>query len=108
CMAWRSMSDLADEFTNAAFLKKFGNVWNLKTLLGACIMPPSYVVAPGISEAVQLTSSGTERIEKLKKRFPSSSDASLRLALFGSLYHHDLYIDVKRTDVLRIRQIIDA
>jgi hypothetical protein len=105
-MAWKNVIELDIENTDIVFRKKFADLFSLRTFLLDCIVDPGYSLPIELSEFIFLSSSGEKYLSMLKEVADKYSTSQIKIALFLIFYHHELTIDLDKTNFTKIFNVI--
>jgi hypothetical protein len=98
--------ELAEQFEDPAWRRKFVDLTDLVQILADCIIPNDYSIPDGMSSALVLTDAGTRMKDRLirKERVPIK-EAHLMCAL--TVGHDELYLNVEETDLDKLSTLIE-
>lgn len=106
-MAWKSIAETRP-LINTLDRDRITRLFGLRTILENVVLPADYVVDEAWEHVVVLSESATAFLETHPRLTEDYSAAVLSLAFFVDLYHHDLWIDVHRTDHDAVKGLVDG
>jgi len=102
----RTAKQLAAEFTDKEWRRRFSELCGLLEMLADCIIASDYGVPDELNAAIVLTPSGQQLQDRLiRKENVPPKEARLMIAL--TLGHEDLFVDVDRVDLDKLRRSIE-
>lgn len=107
-MTWKNHHKLSQICNDHGFQNDFSNLMALKIFYERSIIQNDYKIPDDFENAVVLTSVGNELLTKIQTTFEDISNAEIKYALFLKFFHNDILIDVKNTDQLIIRNILNS
>jgi len=106
-MVWKNSYQLSRIYTDVKFEKDFSNLFALKIFFEKSIFEADYKPNDEFASAIALTPIGNEMAAEIQTTFKDISIAEINQALFLKFYHQSLLIDVKNTNQLVIRNILN-
>lgn len=102
----RTAKQLAAQYQQPEWRRKFVDLSDLLQVLGDCIIPNDYSVPDDVNSVLVLTQAGTQMKDRLiRKEHVPGKEAHLMCAL--TLGHDELYLDVDTTKIDRLRELIE-
>ena len=99
--------ELKQKYTDETFLNNYKNLFSLRTLFYNSIIKDSYTVPISIGDAIQLSEYGELLLNKLKEgQHKNEEEHLLKFALLMEFYHEELIIDVSKTNVTAIEELL--
>lgn len=99
---------LAKYKSKPEFLDKFSSLFSLKFIFGRCVIDSKYELNNNLNDYIILTKSGQEIFDSIiKKGVSNKKPQNIKLAIFLEFYHHDLFIDIDKTDLDSIENILN-
>ena len=100
--------DLKKNYKDLEFLDSFKNLYSLRILFYNSIISEGYTVPNSIGQAIVLSTYGTALLEKLKAgKHKETEEHLLKFALFIEFYHEDLIIDIQKTNINEIENLLN-
>lgn len=93
------VDELEKTFVEQDFIEKFIKLFGLRLFLKECIIAETYDFNNLSIDSIVLSPSGTELLEKLKKKeFSEINESILKLGIFLDFYNKDLLVDINETN----------
>ncbi len=107
-MHFMDLEDLDARFTAPDFRSKFSSLFSLREFFRCAIRQDQFSVSNNIAELIRLAPAGTDLLEKGFQSAKNLSEAERLFVVFMLFYHHELFIDLERTDVAKLAEILDC
>ncbi len=104
-MVWLNYLQLETNYQDKEFIKKFSDLFILRSFLSHCVFSPNFTVPKEIDSIITLTPEGEQWLPLCKKIKPYN-DSDINFALFINFYGHELLIDIYKTDYEALVNII--
>ena len=106
-MASQDAHELAANYPNEAWRKRFARICDLIEILTDCTIRDNYTISDSLNDAIYLTSAGKSMRDRLiRKEKVDAKEA--RLMCFLTLGHAELYVDVDACDPDQLAAAIDS
>lgn len=100
-----NVEQLIEKYADEDDQKSFITLFSMLFLFKNSIKVKNYTPSNSYGNAICLTPYGNEWFNKLRENLSDLSDEELKFSLLYTLYHRDLFIDLKKID---INQILDV
>jgi hypothetical protein len=91
-----SVKELEAKYSDPGFRKQFFELYNVKQLLGDCVIADDYKVPNDLYQPIVLTDYGQEIYRQLRRKNVAHAESTL--LCFLQFFHVDLLVDVEQTN----------
>ena len=105
---WRSASEIKNKIETDGNGEKLALAYALSRFAESARLPEGYTAAPDWDRLVMLSDAGAEYIKLVPEITESYAIEEIKMAAFCSFYHHDLLIDLKKTDTEGILKMLNS
>lgn len=105
-MSWKSQSEIEALLENFPCLERLESAFNLHQYAVHAIFPSGYSASPLWQQLVTLSEAGRVYLEFLPKDRRNLPLGDIHMALFGQFYYHDLLIDLEKSDLEGIHDLL--
>ena len=105
-MSWKNQHELILEYTDSKFIELFTTSFAVSYFLERGIVDDGYTPPQNLDKTIVLTESGNNLINKLKEESPDTSLSDLHLAVFIKFYHQDLFVDIYKSDIDYLKELL--
>lgn len=105
-MSQRSVDQLKQHYSDPSWQHKFARICDLVEVLAECTIADTYSISDALNDAIVLTAAGTAVRDKLARKETVPAKEA-KLMCFLTVGHDQLFVDVDKTDLERLRAAID-
>ncbi|MEZ0454432.1 hypothetical protein ABTW24_22765 [Sphingobacterium thalpophilum] len=103
----QNKDELRQKYTDQEFLNNFKNLFSLRILFYNSIIKEGYIVPTSIGAEIQLSEYGEKLLKKLKEgEHKNEEEHLLKFALLMEFYHEELIIDVFKTNIVAVEELL--
>lgn len=106
-MPWKSLPEVEQFIDSSGRRDRVEAAYNLRVFAANAVYPIGYNVPPAIVEAIAPTRVGHSYLQLLQRSKPEIPPETALYALFGHFFHHDFLIDLDRSDLDAVRNVLN-
>jgi hypothetical protein len=103
---WKSDAEINQEIEDLPNIPELAGMYALRSFWGAVVFADDYRSSDDWKSALTLTKYGNATLAELGPSLVGVPDAEILQAFFIKFFHHELFIDHRKTDSLIVRQIL--
>ena len=107
-MNWKSAGEISAILSKYPHISKLRIAFSLRQYALNAVYPEGYSADAAWADIIISTEAGRDLLELDDSLFTDIPAGDVYLALFGHFFHHDLLVDVERTDLEAVRSILDS
>jgi hypothetical protein len=107
-MSFQNHIQLSADHPDSDFRNCFADAFSLRIFLSQSLVAPDYKPQDSMADAVSLSSEGESWVKRLRESFPDMTEGEAKLAVFIVFSHHELFVDVHKTNVLALEADLNA